>query len=78
MSINGKMIGVTIIVTTREKTSKYISHLFMYVPSGNPSVVIPESGKVTLIDFVKAPDDVIFVIVSINCSAVTPTVEEIV
>ena len=45
----------------------------MYVPSGNPSVVIPESGKVTFIDFVKAPDNVIFVIVSINCSAVTPT-----
>ena len=78
MSINGKMVGVKIIVTTREKTSKYISHLFMYVPSGGPSVVIPESGKVTFIDFVKAPDNVIFVIVSINCSAVTPTVEEIV
>ena len=78
MSINKKMVGVTIIITTGEQTSKYISHLFMYVPSGNPSVVIPESGKVTLIDFVKAPDDVIFVIVCISCSAVTPTVEEIV
>ena len=49
-----------------------------HVPSGNPSVVIPESGKVMFIDFEKDPEDVIFVIVRINCSAVTPTVEEIV
>ena len=49
-----------------------------HVPSGNPSVVILESGKVMFIDSVTEPDEVIFVIVRINCSAVTPTVEEIV
>ena len=49
-----------------------------YVPSGNPSVAILESGKVMFMDSVTEPDDVIFVIVRISCSAVTPTVEEIV
>ena len=64
----------------KKKVTKYYAKTYVktYVPSGNPSVVILESGKVMFIDFENEPDDVIFVIVKINCSAVTPTVEEIV
>ena len=65
-------------IKNEKKGNLVHNYVKTYVPSGNPSVVLLESGKVMFIDFENEPDDVIIVIVKINCSAVTPTVEEIV